>query len=422
MISNWIKNFQRAAAAGGMIAGLMLALAPAHAQYIGGDLNLELDQDRSAQFLAGDVTLRGRVGGDISGLAGNVDITADVGGGIQLAAGDIVVRGTVGRDVSLAGANISILADVTGSADLAGADIRVGGRIGRDLAAGGALIAIDDSASIGGNMDLAGSEIRMSGTAQGRLKGRARSIIIDGTIAGNVELHAERVEIMPGAQIAGELRVRGPNAPVIAEGAQIMGETSYEEAPFSEGSNGARYHGPRVSDVSPPVWAVGTAMGIAAFVLGLLACLISPRAVSGITDHFRARPWASGLLGLVLAAFLPILLLAVFVFLAITVIGIPLGIILLFAFPFVLVLAYAFGAVVVGDLIFNRSGNGIGLGMRILSLFLVLAVVGAIGVIPVLGFVVGLIVFFIGLGAWTLALFNRNPRLVAAERNGEVAV
>jgi hypothetical protein len=31
-------------------------------------------------------------------------------------------------------------------------------------------------------------------------------------------------------------------------------------------------------------------------------------------------------------------------------------------------------------------------------------------------------VFFIGLGAWTLALFNRNPRIVAAERNGGAAI
>ncbi|MFC4723747.1 hypothetical protein AB6B38_03750 [Glycocaulis abyssi] len=418
MFSKWIARFAQT----GILAGLMLAMSPAHAQYIGGDLNLDLDQDRSAQFLAGDVTLRGRVGGDISGLAGNVDITADVGGSVQLAAGDIIIRGTVGRDVSLAGANISILADVSGGADLAGADIRVGGRIGRDLAAGGALIAIDESGSIGGNMDLAGSEIRMSGTAQGRMKGRARTVIIEGTVAGDVELHAENVEIMPGAQIAGQLRVRGPNAPVIAEGAQIIGETSYEEAPFSDQRRARVYSGPRVSDFGPPVWAFGTAMGIAAFVLGLLACLISPRAVSGIADHFRARPWASGLLGLVLAAFLPILLVAVFVFLAITVIGIPLGIILLFAFPFIMVLAYAFGAVVLGDLIFNRSGEGIGLGLRVLSFFLVLAVVGALGVVPALGFLIGSIVFFIGLGAWTLALFNRNPRLVAAERNGGAAI
>jgi cytoskeletal protein CcmA (bactofilin family) len=417
MINKWIARF----AQGGVVAGLLLALSPAHAQYIGGDLNLDLDQDRSVQFLAGDVTLRGRIGGDISGLAGNVDITAEVSGDISLAAADIVIRGTVGRDVSVAGANISLLADVSGSADLAGADIRVGGRVGRDLAVGGALIAIDETASIGGNMDLAGSEIRVSGTAQGRLKGRARTVIIDGTIAGDVELHAENVEVMPGAQIAGQLRVRGPNAPVISEGAQIIGEVSYEEAPFSDRRN-RNYTGPRVSDFGPPVWAFGSAMGIAAFVLGLLACLISPRAVTGVVDHFRARPWASGLLGLVLAAFLPVLLLTVFLFLVITVIGIPLGIILIFAFPFIMVLAYAFGAVVLGDLIFNRSGDGIGLGLRVLSFFLVLAVVGALGVVPVLGFLIGLVVFFIGLGAWTLAIFNRNPRAVAAERTGAVAI
>ncbi|MGY6533234.1 hypothetical protein [Glycocaulis sp.] len=401
------------------LAGLLFGIAPAHAQYIGGDLNLDLDQDRSVQFLAGDVTLRGRVGGDISGLAGNVLIDAEVAGSISLAAGDITVRGSVGRDVSVAGANIEILADVGRDIDAAGADIRVAGRVSRNLAAGGALIVIEESSAIGGNLDLAGSEIRMAGVGQGRFKGRARTIIIEGTIAGDVELNAENVEIMPGVQIGGDLLVRGPNAPIIAEGAQIMGQTTFEEGPFSEQRRSRGIRGPRI-DVGPPAVAVGGAFAMASFVLGLLACLIAPRPVAGIADHFRARPWASGLLGLVLAAFLPILLVAVFVFLAITVIGIPLGIILIFAFPFVLFLAYAFGAVALGDLIFNRSGNGLGLGMRVLSLFLVLAIIGALWVVPPLGLFLGMVVFCIGLGAWTLALFSRNPRVVEAERNGGV--
>lgn len=416
MITQWISPFVRVAA----LAGLMFGLSPAHAQYIGGDLNLDLDQDRSVQFLAGDVTLRGRIGGDISGLAGNVFIDAEVAGSISLAAADITVSGSVGRDVSVAGANIEILADVYRDVDAAGADIRIAGRVNRNLAAGGALVMVEESATIGGNMDVAASEIRMAGVGQGRFKGRARTIIIEGTIAGDVELHSENVEIMPGAQIGGDLLVRGPNAPRIAEGASIMGTTTFEEGPFSEQRRGRGYRGPRI-DVGPPPVAVGGAFAMASFVLGLLACLIAPRPVAGIADHFRARPWASGLLGLVLAAFLPILLVAVFVFLAITVIGIPLGIILIFAFPFVLFLAYAFGAVALGDLIFNRSGNGMGLGMRVLSLFLVLAVIGALWVVPVLGFLLGLIVFFIGLGAWTLALFSRNPRVVEAERNGGAA-
>lgn len=416
MMTQWIAPLVRGAAA----VGLALGLGSAHAQYIGGDLNLELDQDRSVQFLAGDVTLRGRVGGDISGLAGNVLIDADVTGSISLAAGDITVRGSVGRDVSVAGANIEVLADVYGGVDVAGADIRVAGRVNRSLAAGGALVVIEPTAEIAGNMDIAASEIRMNGVGQGRFQGRARTIYIEGTIAGNVELTAGNVEIAPGAQIGGDLLVRGPNAPVIAEGAQILGRSTYEEQPYSEHRRGSGYRGPRV-DVGPPAIAVGGAFAMASFVLGLLACLIAPRSVTGITDHFRARPWASGLLGLVLAAFMPVLLTAVFVFLMITVIGIPLAFIVVFAFPFLMFLAYAFGAVVVGDLIFNRSGNGLGLGMRILSLFLVLAVVGALWVVPALGLILGMIVFFIGLGAWTLAIFNRNPPVLEAERNGGMA-
>ena len=93
------------------------------------------------------------------------------------------------------------------------------------------------------------------------------------------------------------------------------------------------------------------------------------------------------------------------VLLAITVIGaVPIPFLWILFWPFLL-LCLGMGALAVGDLIFNRNPDvPLGLGMRLLSLLLVLAASVALGVIPGLGAIVGLILVFIGFGAWVLAL------------------
>ncbi|TRO96137.1 hypothetical protein FKB34_05380 [Glycocaulis profundi] len=403
--------------AGAAFAAALLVLAtPASAQHIGGDLNLDADQDRDVSFLAADVTLRGRVGGSVQGMAADVLIDADVSGDVSLAAADVTIGGRVGGDVSLAAANVNITADVGGDVDAAGADVRIAGRVRGDVSAAGALIVVDQSGMIGGDASLAGREIRIVGGIGGRVDARARNILIDTVLNGDLELYGETVEFGPEARIAGNVRVRSPNAPVIDEAAVITGEINHVETAYSADRRRHSVTGvpTALRHVGPPGWAIGGTFSTTAFVLGLLACLVAPKATSGITQHFRAKPWAASLLGLVIFAFLPVLVLTLFVMLLITVIGIPLALIVVLGFPIFMFLAYAFGALAIGDVIMNRSGGEMSPGMRILSLFLVLLVIAALGVVPVIGFLLALVALFIGLGAWTLAIFSRNPREAAA--------
>lgn len=184
-----------------------------------------------------------------------------------------------------------------------------------------------------------------------------------------------------------------------------MGELTYVEAPFIE-DNHSR------SDVSlsfmPSPWAVGGVLGASAFMLGFLASVIAPRGVAGVALAFRRRPWVSGFLGLVVLAMSPVLIATLMVLLLITIIGIPLAVLLVLAAPILYFLAFAFGGVVIGDAVLNRSGGRAGLGLRITSLFLAIIAIIALSAIPWLGFVVLPLVLCIGLGAWTLAIFGRE--------------
>lgn len=402
-------------ALGALFAAAALVSAPsAHAQLVGGDLDLDLDQDRSVNFLAGDVVLRGRVGGNVSGMAGDVLLDANISGDVSLAAGDITVGGRIGGDMSLAGANINITADVAGDIDAAGADVRLAGRTSGDVSAAGALITVDQSGMIAGDAELAGRDIRILGQIVGDTQARARSILIDGQIAGALDLYGQTVEFGPGARVNGAIRVRGPNAPVVSDDAIITGEIRYEETAYTQ--ERGRGLGPatfNLRNVGPPAWAWGGAFSTTAFVLGVLACLVAPRSTAGIARQFRARPWGAGLLGLVALPSVLILVLTLAVMLGVTLIGIPLAVVVVMAYPIVMFLAYAFGALALGDLLFNRSGTGLSPGMRILSLLVVMLVIAALGAFPPVLWLLALITLCIGLGSWTLAIFSRDPRPAA---------
>ncbi|PWE17202.1 hypothetical protein DDZ18_05780 [Marinicauda salina] len=402
-----------------LLFGALLALAAgagAQAQYLGGDLNLSLDEDDDIRFLAGDVTLDGRVGGDVRGIAGDVSIDADIGGDVSIVGADVTLNGLVGGDVDLAGADLLIGSDVDGDVDAAGANVTFTGRIGGSVEAAGALITLEEGAEIAGDAEFAAREVQLLGRIGGSLEARARDLRIHGEIDGPLEIRARNVTFEDGARISGPIEVRGPNEPEIAEGAEIAGEVTYEFAEWDEHQIG-EFEGVNFDlDFGPPSWAFGGAFAASAFVLGLLASLMAPKSVAAVAMAFRKRPWISGLLGLVVFAVSPVLVLTLAVLLLATVIGIPLALVVLFAFPVILFLAFAFGGVAIGDMIFNRSGERAGLGLRTGSLALVLLALAALGAVPVLGWIVSLVVLCIGFGAWSMAIFSRQlPEEAASE-------
>lgn len=400
------------------LAALVLAgagMTAAQAQYIGGDLNLDVDDRGDVFILAADISLRGRVGGDVEGAGADVWIDADVGGDISMAAADFRLTGRVGGDVNVGAADVNLEGEILGNANLGAADITLTGRVEGDFNAGGALVTIEESGHVGGDAELGGREVVVRGTIMGAADISARELRIAGTIEGPVEIRARRVYIDDTARIGGAVTIEGPNEPVIGEGAEIPQGWTYTYAEISDREFGD-YEGPNFNfKIGPPAWAFSSIFAFSAFVLGMLAALIAPRSVGSIAMAFHRRPWVSGLLGLVVLALLPVLVPTLIFLLAVTIIGIPLALIVIFMTPIVLFLGFAFGGMALGDLAFNRTGGQAGLGLRALSFLVAIAAVAAIGAIPFLGWLVAVIVLCIGLGAWSLAIFTRQNRPPAGE-------
>ena len=396
----------------GFAAAALLAAAaasPALAdQIVGGDVNVDLDESDDVRIFAADVNAAGSVQGDVVVFAADVQFEVNVGRDLLIAAADINMDGQIAGDAELYGASISVMRSVGGDLEVGGADIEVSARVGGKTELRGALIVIEPDAHLAGGSTIAAREVYAEGRFSGDTMLRGAEVHVSGVIEGPLEIYAREVFIDDAAVITGPVTVRSPNQPDIGPGAQI-GSIEYVETRFD--SDEVKIDGPSLDfgfNGGPEPVAVGALLASGTFILGLLIALLFPKSLGRMSERFRARPWVSGGLGLILFATLWLLMITLGFLLIATVVGILLAPFAFLAIPVAYFLAVLFGAVVIGDLVLNRSGGRAGFLLRTGSLAGVLLVMAALWLIPLLGLLLGLLVTCIGFGAWTLAIFDRQ--------------
>ena len=399
-----VKSTFRGAIAALTFAGL--AAGAASAQYFGGDVDVNLSSNDDEAIFAAEANVSGSVSGDLAVFAADISINIDAAGDLAAFGADVDVQGVVMGDAAVGGADVNVGAEVMGDLGVFGADLDISSLVGGELAVAGHTITIDSTAVVNGPTSLRGEDIFMQGRFVGPVDIAGVDVVIRGQIDGGAEIYVRDLTIASDAIINGPITVRGPKPPTVEDGAQV-GEIEYIQERFDDSRIERDFDLP--VNVWPGFWVVGALWGSAAFILGFFVCVLFPRSLGRMSNRFRARPWVSSGLGLILWATMWILMLTLAVLLAITIIGALLTPFVIFAIPLAYFLAYVFGAVVIGDMIFNRSGGQAGFLLRVGSLLAVLLVLAASYVFPPLGLVVGLVVTFIGFGAWSLAIFDRTP-------------
>jgi len=388
--------------------------------FLGGELNIRGDIDGDIFAVAGDGRIDADVHGDVEFFGGDIDLNGVVDGSVEIAGGDVNIAARIGGDLNAAGGDVSIEGETGGELNAAGGSVRIAALVGGDLRAAGGEAIIESGAIVSGDSRVVAGSVEFLGTARGDVDIEGGHVSLGGVFDGDVDVRAEEVTILSSARIAGLLTVRSPVEASIADGAMI-GAVDYQHEMFNFGAKhwddiDIDFDGPW-GVIGAPFRFLGGAFAGSAFLLGMIAVLIAPRGVSAVAAAFRRRPLSSGVIGFISLAMSPVVFVMLTILLALTLVGallIPL--LWLLYFP-VLFLAFAFGGVAIGDLIFNRKGEGLGLGMRAASLLLVMAVIFALGAVPGLGAMIGVLLLCVGLGAWILALGHRRER--GADRNAD---
>lgn len=348
-----------------------------------------------AGWFGGELEVPDRAG-DAAVAAGSVRVVGVVRGDALIAAGDIQVLGDVGGDIRALAAHYEQSGAAQGEVSLAAGTIVLDGMVGDDFWAAGEDIELRRESRIGEDARIAGEDVLIKGRIDGDLDVVADQVALDAEIGGDVVINARRIIIGPGATINGRLLWRAQAMPAISEDAIIHGGAGgkLEKAPAW------RWRGARGAEngMFANAWLARLAIGISAFLLGVIVLVLAPRWASRAVHAARGR-WALALAlgaGACLASALLIALLTIIAF------GLPLALALMIAAPLACAIGYVLAAIAIGALLLELAPRRstvwahLALGVALLSI---------LGVIPWIGGWVGPVAVCFGLGGCVLARF-----------------
>jgi hypothetical protein len=227
---------------------------------------------------------------------------------------------------------------------------------------------------------------RVEGTVTESLVVFNGRVEIIGTVRGDVVVFNGNVVVHDGAQIGGNLITR--STPEIDEGADVAGE----QRSIATGTDWAD-----LGFAGRFVWWL--AYTISTVVLGLILLVAAPRLDAAITWASRDRTGAS--IGIGVATF--ILLPIVAVLLLATIVGIPLGLFLLLGLALLYTVGYVVGAHAIGRFLVREPRS------RFLAFLAGWAIVRVLGLIPIVGGLVWILVTIFGLGALVTVVRRATP-------------
>jgi hypothetical protein len=294
--------------------------------------------------------------------------------------GDVVLFGqnytlqsgeTLNGSIVVFGGNILIEADarVSGDVILIGGNLSAGGSAGGDIVLIGGNISISDQ--VGGDVVVIGGQANLASTA---------------VVKGDVVAIGGQVNREPGAQVGGSVTV---NAPPVSP-PQI---------------DRPRVTRPDINVSFNPFWEIAKVLGRAlavAFIGMLLSLFLQPQ-LDRVAGAMVKQPLVAGGYGLLAVIAVPVAV----VITAVTIILIPIALLIALIAP----LAWVFGMVALGQEVGERFTKAVnqtwapvitnGFGT-----FMLVLVVGLVGMIPCVGWLASFLVTLVVVGAVAMTLFG----------------
>lgn len=223
---------------------------------------------------------------------------------------------------------------------------------------------------------VANGDVRVAGHVEGDVLLLSGDALVSGRIDGSLVTVGGRARLLPRAFVAGNVHY-ADKRPIVAGSAIVRGDVSKENGLDS-------------LDIFPffgvLAFLVGTFVSIA--LLGVLLLLIAPRAADAIEARSHERVGPSIATGIAIAIALPVAA----VIAGVTVVGLPLAFVILLALLPLAAVAYCASAWVLGRRMVKAPRN------RYLAFLAGLAVLEAVGLVPIVGWLAGLAAVIFGFG------------------------
>ena len=281
------------------------------------------ESHKNLYVAGGQVTVNSNTKGDLTAAGGMVNVTGDIEQEALIAGGNIDISGSVGNTMRIAGGNIT-----------------VNGPVGGDLVVAGGNVSLSGKAEVMGDVMVVGGNVVINAPVKGNVKIAAGSVTINSVISGSVEVAAtKQLNFGSGAQIAGGISYKGPQAAAVDPAAKIS-QINFTKI--------------QAKNLKP----VFTGLLTLGFLIKLLAWIITAwilvhfkkNFVLKLNDEFRAKPWENLGVGFLALVATPVAV----VILLITLVGYYLAFLLGLAYVLTLAATALLSSIVLGYLLLSK--------------------------------------------------------------------
>lgn len=283
--------------------------------------------------------------------------------------------------------------------------LKSGDTLTGDLVVFGGNVTIEEDAKIQGDMVVIGGNVNLDGTVNGStvIVGGSTNMSETAVVKGDLVTVGGSLSRDPGSEIEGEVVTNIPAPDIRIPDIQVPNVPNPPSPP----------NPPNISFDYNPIASFFQMFGtaIAVSLLAMLASLFLQPQIERVSQVVVGQPLIAGSFGLLTGVLAPFVL----VILTVTIILIPVTVLAAMA----LALAWLFGLIAIGTEVGERFTKAInqtwappltaGMGT-----FLMMLVVGGIGMIPCIGWIAASLVALLGIGGVVLTIFGTQsyPRVV----------
>jgi cytoskeletal protein CcmA (bactofilin family) len=329
-------------------------------------------------------------------------IDTNVNGDLSIASFTSSLYGDIDGSVHLLGGRTSIHGDVSGSLYVASGNVDVHGTIGGDLVIGAGRATLTSGSRVEGDVIVLAGQLSSRGDVGGTFYSSALLLDQEGTVGGNMEVQADRLDIAGSATIGGDLRYQSPSDADVSGGARINGTIERTNAaPWTGIGDGA------LAPFGPLLRLVWSLLAGAALIGA------APRLMSRLGEV--ASPLVQpGILGAIGLVSIPVFA----TFALVTILGIPIGILMLTGWLIGLYLSQVVVGLAIGRFLLPRRWRDGSRGYLLLAMTIGVSLIGAVRMAPVpfVNMGVMLLVTILGLGAILSILADLTSDRLRASR------
>ena len=324
------------------------------------------------------------VSGDFYATGGTVSNSGLIEGDLYTAAGSFTNNGTVDGDLTVVSGSAQIHASVTDDVRVVGGDVVIAGNVGGDVVVVGGLLKVLSTAEIQGDVLFFGGELQVLGKVEGSVMGTAEQARIDSHIGQSIDMKVGAITLGDRAEVLGDVRYTAVNEVVRSQNAVVVGDIVKNSATDNE------------APVSYERYVISFIVILfSALVLQLIFRAHLQKALPALTTNIGM----SGLIGIAGVILIPLLMV---VSLA-SMLGILVGLILLFGLVLLLLVSFALSSILVGAMV-NRYVTGHAT-LNVVYTILGAALLQIALLIPAIGPVLVMVIFFIVFGALLRSIF-----------------